>query len=525
MSFVSVSFIVFLAAAVILYYLVPKKIQYLFLLAAGYVFYLSGGVRAAAYLLVTTASTYFAAIILSRLNKKRDSLPEEAKAENEALKKKKKLTVALSLILNFGILFVLKYLGFAAESIFSLLSLFGINVSAEIPSLLLPLGISFFIFQSSGYVIDVYRGKYDAERNFLKYSLFTSFFPQMVQGPISRFDELGVQLYAPHPFNADNIRSGIQLMMWGYFKKMVIADRAAVIVTSFFADYGSFGGAVTAFSILMYCINLYCDFSGGIDITRGAAELFGIHLAENFKRPIFALSLSEYWRRWHITLGDWMRDYVFYPISLSKPFAKLGIWSRKKIGGKLGKILPTSLATFIVYIFIGIWHGASLKYIAYGFWNGAIITSSLLLANVYHRIRERLHVKSDSVGYKAFCIIRTSFIVFIGRYITRSPRLLVGLSLIARTFTPSAFALSEITNGVLLEMGLAMSDYIVIALSVAAMLVFEFYEERRGSVRDALSKKGAFIQWLGIVIPILVILFFGIMRGSYISSEFIYKQY
>lgn len=202
----------------------------------------------------------------------------------------------------------------------------------------------------------------------------------MVQGPISRFGDLGPQLLAGRSLDFGNLKYGIQLMLWGYFKKLVIADRAAVLVSSVLDHPWDHSGSILAVGVLFYCIQLYGDFSGGIDITRGVAKLFGIDLAENFRRPLYATSLTDFWRRWHITLGTWMRDYLFYPLSLSKPFGKLGKLTRRHIKGKLGKILPTSLATFLVYLVIGIWHGANWRYIAFGFWNGGIITLSLLLS-------------------------------------------------------------------------------------------------------------------------------------------------
>lgn len=525
MVFISWTFVVFLAVTVALYYIVPMRARWGVLLAASIVFYLSGGWKSIFYLFFTTVTTYCAGILLDLLNKKRSDIPKSDKSAQESLKKKKKAIVIVTLVLNFGMLYCLKYLGFTVNAVVSAMNCFGADFSPDIPDFLLPLGVSFFIFQTSGYVIDCYRGKYPAQRNFAKYALFASFFPQMVQGPISRYDRLSVTLYDGNPFDAENLRSGIQLMMWGYFKKMVIADRAAVIVNTFFSDYEAFGGALTAFSIIFYCINLYCDFSGGIDITIGAAEMFGVKMEKNFARPIFAMSLAEYWRRWHITLGGWMRDYVFYPLSLSKPFSRLGKWSRKHLPSKLGKIFPTSCATFIVYLLIGIWHGANFRYIAYGFWNGAINTSSLLLVGVYNEWKEKLKINDKSLAWRIFCTVRTSFIVFLGRYITRSPRLLVGIELIIHTFVPSTFNAAELWNGTLAGMGLSLEDFLIIAASVAVMLICEWYEEKHGSVRAALKKQNSFVQWLAIVVPMVAILLFGVFRGSYISSEFIYKQY
>ncbi len=520
MYFISGTFILFLALSVLLYYIFPDRLKWTVLLATSAVFYLSGGLAAGLYLLFTAATTYTAALILDRLNVIRADIPKSEKELHEKNKRQKKSAAAVCLILNFGMLFMLKYLGFTLDWVGGI-----IEHQIAHPDFIMPLGVSFFIFQSSGYVIDVYRDKYRADRNFLKYLLFVSFFPLMVQGPISRHDRLASQLTEGHRPNCDNLKNGIQRIMWGYFKKMVIADRAAVVVSSFFADYDSHGGAVAAFAVLMYCINLYCDFSGGIDITIGSAQLFGITLEENFSRPIFATSLAEYWRRWHITLGGWMRDYVFYPLSLSKTFGKIGKWARGRFGGKVGKILPTAMATFIVYFIIGIWHGANFRYIAYGFMNGTIITSSLLLAGTYSKLREKLKINQDSAPWRIFSIARTCFIVFLGRYITRSPRLLVGLELIGRTLNPFTFGFSEITGGALLTFGLTAADFAIIAVSCAVMLGVEYFCEYHGPLNEILSKKNAFVQWIPMVMIMLAILFFGIMRGSYISSEFIYKQF
>ncbi|MBR3997835.1 MAG: MBOAT family protein, partial [Clostridia bacterium] len=466
MLFISWMFVLFLAASVLVYYLVPMKARWTVLLAASIVFYVSGGVKPIVYLLFTALTTFAAGLILDRMNLRRADIPKGDKAGLEKLKSRKKAVVAVTLILNFGMLYCLKYLGFTASAVSSVMGIFGADVTISVPDFILPLGVSFFIFQTTGYVIDCYRGKYPAEKNPAKYLLFASFFPLMVQGPISRFDRIAPTLLSGNKLDAENIRGGIQLMLWGYMKKMIIADRAAVCVNAFFDDYTSYGGAVTAFAVVFYCINLYCDFSGGIDITRGAAQLFGVATEKNFERPIFAASLAEYWRRWHITLGGWMRDYVFYPISLSKPFGKLGKWSRDKLGGKLGKIFPTSCATFIVYLIIGIWHGANFRYIFYGFFNGAIITSSLLLAGIYMKWKEKLRINDKALYWRIFSVARTCFIIFIGRFITRSPRLLVAFELIGRVFNPAKFAAGELVNGTLMNFGLTAADYSIVAVSV-----------------------------------------------------------
>jgi hypothetical protein len=246
-------------------------------------------------------------------------------------------------------------------------------------------------------------------------------------------------------------------------------------------------------------------------------------MIENFRRPIFATSLTDYWRRWHISLGVWMKDYLFYPLSLSKPLGRLGKFTRKHIGGTLGKIFPTSLATFVVYFAIGIWHGANFKYIAFGLWNGVIITSSLLLNAFYGKAREKLHIGEHSAGLRVFRIVRTALLVFIGRYVTRAATFDAALNMLAATFTN--FRVEQLYDGTLLTLGLDGLALAVVAVGMAAVLVVEFYQERGGKVRETLEKKNFFIQWLAIFIPLAVILLLSVITHDYIAAEFIYAQF
>ncbi len=518
MAFTSLPFLALTAGALLIYCAVPKRLRWGVLLAASFIFYWTGGGLTVMYVLYTALTVYIATLALGALEQKRAGLPpDERKVKANYFKRLKRLMVLAAVITNFGLLYYLKYWSFTV----SILNRLGAGLTSR--TILLPLGISFFMFQSVGYVVDVYRGKVQPERNLLKLLLFVSFFPQMVQGPISRFGDLMPQLTAGERPSADDIKEGLQLAMWGYLKKLVIADRAAVLVNTVMNSPWSYGGAVIASGVFFYCIQLYGDFSGGIDITRGVSRMFGIGLTENFRRPLFATSLTDFWRRWHITLGAWMRDYVFYPISLSKPFGKLGKFTRKKIGGKLGKLIPTSLATFIVYFIIGIWHGANMRYIAFGFWNGTLITASLLMAPTFTRWKDTFHIQDTAPWYKAFQIMRTAFLVFLGRYITRAPRLLTGLWMIKETFLHPRFG--EIADGMLLKLGISAFDIAVVLVGISLVVAAEWVEEKGVSIRAEVDKKSLFVQWLAILAPLLAIYLLGLLRGDHISADFIYKQF
>ena len=513
MSFASLPFVGLVAAGVILYYLVPKQAQWVVLLLASMVFYLSGGVKSAVWLVLVAGLTWLAGLLLEKQNAR----PAPDKAAKTAVRSAKKRICAACLVLCFGLLYLMKYWNFTASALPSALG-------DKLPrwDFVVPLGLSYFIFQSVGYVIDVYRGKLSAQKNPLKYGLFVSFFPQMVQGPISRFDQLAPQLTAERKLCWDDLQIGIQLALWGYFKKIVIADRAAVLVNNVIMENCPYGGAVIALGILFYCIQLYCDFSGGIDITRGVARMFGIDMTLNFRRPLFSTSLTDYWRRWHITLGAWMRDYVFYPLAFSKPFGKLGKWARKHFKGMMGKICATSTATFIVYLIIGIWHGANFRFIAFGLWNGILITASLLMERRFLSWKEKLHINDKSTGWRIFMTVRTFGLVFIGRYFTRAPRLKTVFTLLGTTVLHPHF--SEFTS-VVPTLGLGISDFIIIFVGILIVHGVEFFEERGTDVQAWLNERPALVQLTVLTVSLVVLLLFGIFRAGYISSEFIYKQF
>ena len=298
MSLVSNLFLLFVAAAVIVYYLVPARWQWLVLLGFSYIYYIAGGIKYVGFLLFSTLVTWMIALLIEK---------EETAGKHKRARK----FVILGLILNFGMLGLIKYTNFAVEN---LNALFHMNLRGM--EILLPLGISFYTFQSSGYILDVYWKRCKAEHNPLKYALFVSFFPQILQGPIGRYSRLAHQLYDSHKFESRNITRGLERILWGFFKKMILADWSAVFVDAIFDNPDQYAG-LAIFGVLFYTIQLYADFSGGMDVVIGIASMFGIELDENFTRPFFATSITDFWHRWHITLGTWMKDYVFYPVTLS----------------------------------------------------------------------------------------------------------------------------------------------------------------------------------------------------------------
>lgn len=314
MSFTTFEFFLFALMALVVYYIIPKKVRWVWLLILSYMYYFSYHVTTVWMMILTTAVTYTGGILLGKLNSEKpdkDADRETKKAFKKDITNKKKKVVLCVILLSFGVLAVCKYTNFMIGNINGILSAFGSSERLSVLKLTLPLGISFYTFQSVSYVVDVYRGKHEPQKNFFKYALFVSFFPQLLQGPIGRYERLGEQLYEGHAYDLKNIQFGLQRILWGMLKKMVLADRVNAAVTLIFNNYWNYGGWINVFGVILYSIQLYADFSGGIDITIGIAQMFGITMDENFRQPYFSRSIGEFWRRWHITLGTWMKDYIF----------------------------------------------------------------------------------------------------------------------------------------------------------------------------------------------------------------------
>lgn len=258
-------------------------------------------------------------------------------------------------------------------------------------------------------MIDVYRGKYKADHCLARVALYLSFFPTIVEGPIARYDQVAHQLYEGHSFHYENLTHGAQLIVWGMFKKIVIADRANMLVNHVFDDYIQFSGLSVVIAIVFYTIQLYTEFSGCMDIVRGSAQIFSIHLPENFKQPFFSKSINEFWTRWHMTLGAWLRDYVFYSVSLSNPFKKFNHYVREHCGEYFTKLLPATTALLFVWLCNGLWHGASIKYVMYGMYYYIIMVIGMFMEPIFLRITKIFTYKKRNKIFSAISDSENSY--------------------------------------------------------------------------------------------------------------------
>lgn len=530
MLFTSYTFIIFIASLFVIYYAIPKKYQWMLLLGASYSFYCFAGVKYLLYIVLTTISTYVVSRKIGNLHQikseylsqhKKELSREEKKEYKLSIKSKQWKWLLACLFLNFGVLAVLKYTNFAIANINFVSQAVGIGRPLSFWKLALPMGISFYTFQTMGYIIDVYRGKYPAEKNVFKLALFVSFFPQLVQGPISRFDDLSKTLFEQHPYSRRNVSFGIQRIMWGFFKKLVIADRMLVAVNTIIGDPEMYQGVFVLVGMLFYTFELYADFTGGIDITIGIAEVLGIKVKENFNRPYFSKSIVEFWRRWHITMGTWFKEYVFYPISVCKPMLNLSKFSRKRFGDAIGKRIPVYIATITVWFVTGIWHGASWNFIVWGLMNALVIMISQELTPFYTWFHKRFNVK-NTFGFHLFQIIRTTLLMSSIRLFDCYRDVSTTFRMFGTMFTK--FNINELFDGSLMNLGLKMEDYVVLLIGFIILLTVSLMQ-RSGSVRCKLAEKPHTVRYLVYYAISISILLLGAYGVGYDASQFIYNQF
>ncbi len=530
MFFTSYEFLGFFIVLLVLYYALPHKFQWPLLLLSSYVFYFVAGPTYLIYILATTATVYFTARIIGKNQEKQKSYLKEHKAElskeekkayKEGRHKYQLRWLVLCLLVNLGILAVLKYTNFFISNINGILDAFGQESGhLSFVNLVLPLGISFYTFQAIGYLIDVHRGTVPAEKNFFRLALFVSFFPLLIQGPISRYEDLSKTLYGRHDFKAKTVSYGLQRMLWGYFKKLVIADRVLAGVSTIIGDSGTYHGAYAFIGMVFYTLQLYADFTGGIDITIGIAETMGITVQENFERPYFSKSLKEYWRRWHISMCNWFRTYVFYPVSVCKPMQKFSKFSRSHLG-KAGKRLPVYISSFVVWFATGIWHGASWNFIVWGLANWFVLMVSEELEPAYESFHNRFSF-SNKWLYKLFQVLRTFLLICILNLFDCYVSVRETFRMFGSMVTTGNWHI--LTDGSLLKIGLTGVDYGVLAAGVLVLLGVSLLQ-RGGSIRDKVAAKPYLFRVCVWFVLLLAVLLLGTYGIGYDSSQFIYNRF
>ncbi len=524
MELISLKYSIFVLILLALYYCFPKKCRWGVLLLGSISYYIIICKWYVIFILLTILTTYFSAVAIDAMLKKQDAVVKEHKAEwdrqtrkeyREKGRKKRVAVMIAALVFNFGMLAFLKYIPYASKL-----------------GLLLPLGISFYTFQSMGYVMDVYREKVEPQKNVFKLALFVSFFPQIIQGPIAIYDNLAGQLYEGHDFKFRNIQKGAMLILWGALKKLVIADRAVNIINFVMDKPMSYSGTYVLFAALVYALQLYADFSGGIDIVRGVAEMFGINMSINFNHPYFSRSLTEYWHRWHMTLGDWCRNYIFYPLSISKKFLNFGKWLKPRFGKHISKVFPGCVASLITFIVIGVWHGSNLKYLYFGLWNGIVIMISELFAPVNNKVADKFFdatkLKRNGIFATIVSVIWTFIMVLIGYYFDIAKNATTAFRMLGKSVTD--FHIGQLRPGMIIKniggCGLDKADLLIIFLAAVALFFISLYEEKKKvDLRDVILSKKLPARWAILYVGIFVLIIFGYYGPGVNPADFVYMQF
>ncbi|MBQ8509795.1 MAG: MBOAT family protein [Clostridia bacterium] len=480
MNFNSVEFLIFFPIVALLNFVVPTKYRYIPLLIASYYFYMSWSANLVFLILFTTAVSYASGILI------------EKKPEH------KKLWMVLSLAASLAVLFFFKYYNFLAGSVGGLLSLAGVETDLTL-NLILPVGISFYTFQTLSYSIDVYRGDIKAERNFFYYALFVSFFPQLVAGPIERPTNLLPQLREEHKPNASDFTIGAKRMLAGFFKKIVVADTAAVYVNAVFNNPTEASGAAIALTSALFAVQIYCDFSGYTDIAIGCGRIMGYRLMQNFDRPYSAENIKNFWDRWHISLSSWFKDYLYIPLG----------GNRRGRGMQMRNL-------FIVFLVSGLWHGADWTFVLWGVLHGVY----RLMGMITFKKREELYAKAGidtkstpvRIWRRAVTFVMVCFAWIFFRANNTSELLI----LLKRLFT--TFDLAALPG----QIGLTLNGTLILIFAIALMVLID----RRFTLPEYTTPDGAVMQG-GVSIYLLWAVLFAwlILLAGDGSSAFIYFQF
>lgn len=497
MLFTSGQFLLFLPCILLLCFVTPSRFRWALLLTASYYFYACFSLRYVALLLAVTGTTYACALLIGRANQISDSKRKRLW---------KKIWLLLGLAFSLAILLFFKYFHFMLDALNALLLALRLGAIQFEFRTLLPVGISFYIFQALGYIIDVYRGTVPPERHLGKYALFVSFFPQLASGPIGRAHALLPQIHAPPPFSYVDFRNGLLLMAWGFFQKLVIADRAATMIHHIFAQHAQLGGMTLALGALLFSVQIYCDFSGYSDIAVGCAQAMGFSLIRNFRQPYFAASIADFWRRWHISLSTWFRDYLYIPLGGSRCSQFL----------RYRNILVTFLAS-------GLWHGANWTFVAWGLLHGLYQIAGILLRPLRERCTALLRLDRHK-KIQAFLRVACTFALTSFAWIWfRAASFTEALSYIRGLF--SGWRLATLWDGTLYQLGLAPRDFWVLWASIAALWGVDWLRRGGAPLRHKITALSLPLRWGLYTALVFAILFFGLYGGDYEGNAFIYFQF
>ena len=431
-------------------------------------------------------------------------------------KNKAKIWYRLGVIFSIG---TLLYYKFFTKAFDALINSIKDNTGISLIALVAPVGVSYYSLSLAAYLYDVYHKKCDSEKNFLCLMNYALFFPALIEGPFNLYKELMPKLKEYHKFDFDRMVYGAMRLLWGYFKKVVIADRIGIIVIAILSDENS-AGVLLFWGMVLYTFQLYADFSGGIDVIMGVSEIMGIELPENFRSPIISRSVTEFWQRWHMTLGTIMEKYLYYPIVLSKPLKKI---SKKFKSKYLQKTFSASFGAFLVFIVVGIWHGTGWNYVVYGIYQACFTSTAILFKPGYAWLKKKFHVNEESISWKIFTVLRTFTILVFGRYFIKAANLAQSFLWFKKTFT--ALNLRMLFDGTMLNYGLNERNMNLMYLCIILLIIVDILHEKGMHFRVLLMKQDIVFRYFIYFVGLFSIIIFGIYGPAYEPSNFIYAQF
>lgn len=493
MIFNSIDYLFFFPVVVCMYFVMPKRLKNLWLLIVSYYFYMQWNRKYALLLAGSTLITYVGGLIIDALRTKKKEVPA-------------KVCLGVTFFLNLFILFFFKYINFAIDNVNRLAEVFHMEAELTHFDILLPVGISFYIFQALSYSMDVYRGEIKATKNLLKYALFVSFFPQLVAGPIERSKNLLGQFDKEHKFHVENARRGLLMMAWGLFMKMVIADNIAPTVDMVFGNYNGFSGIEIVLAVMLFAVQIYCDFAGYSLIAIGSARLLDFQLMDNFKSPYCAKSVSDFWKRWHISLTSWFRDYLYIPL-----------------GGNRKGIVRKYVNTFLIFFVSGVWHGAAWNYIVWGALNGLFMIAGQATRGLREKLRTHFCVDTEGFSYKLATRCITFLLVDFTWLFFRADSIQSAISMIMKCiYYPAPERLGGL---VFVSMGMTTQVTVVVIVSILLLAIVDMMQYKGIDVVSFVFSQGAWFRYLIYAGLLLGILFFGVYGNTYEQTQFIYFQF
>lgn len=511
MSLASLFFFVFFALSLMIYYLIPRRFQWLALLLFSLVFFV---LSSEPYTLVYLAISIVSVVLCTR---------RISRGRAEGSGRKAKAALVLGIVINFGILALLKYNGFVINNVNRIFSFARVSTRLPTPNLASPIGISFYTFTAAGYLLDTYWGIAGPQPDPLKTALFLGYYPQLTSGPITRYGQMGEQLCQGRKFDYETVMFGLQRMLWGVFKKLVISARLGIVVDTIYADTELYPGLYIWLAAVLFMFQLYTDFSGCMDIIIGASECYGIALPENFRTPFFSRSVQEFWQRWHITLGAWLKDYLLYPILRTDVWRGLTRRTKSLFGKKAAKQLPPYLGMLCVWLLMGLWHGGSWKYIfGVGLWFWAMIVLSQVFKPVFRRIISTLKINTDCFSWHLFQSLRVFVLVCIGNMFFRLNGLITTLRVMKAGlhWNPWIFF-----DGSMFQLGLDRPNFTLMILCLGVLLAVSCLQEGGKSVRRRLAEQNLVFRWIALFALFCGIALFGMYGPGYNAQDFIYGQF